>query len=152
MEMSCEAIRRRLVAYLDGELDARAAQEVDRHLLACAPCRGEAESLRAMRLEWRGLPSPVSDPRDREAILLAAATIKPARWRAPVSWFPWFRASDWVTVGAAAMALLLAWAYRQGEAEGVGDRRSWLVWSIADYEAREDARPPESGGNLRIRW
>jgi anti-sigma factor RsiW len=45
--MDCEKIRSELVAYLDGELGGRAADEVRSHLDRCPACKLEAERLLA---------------------------------------------------------------------------------------------------------
>lgn len=45
--MDCEKIRSELVAYLDGELGDRAADEVRSHLERCPACKLEAEQLLA---------------------------------------------------------------------------------------------------------
>jgi anti-sigma factor RsiW len=42
----CETYRPLLMGLLDGELDAPTAAEVNRHLIHCAACREEYESLR----------------------------------------------------------------------------------------------------------
>ena len=46
----------RLSAFLDDELDERAALEVTRHLQRCAACRVELEELRSTRRALRSLP------------------------------------------------------------------------------------------------
>lgn len=38
----CRRVRRVLQAYLDGQVDAATAAEVERHLAACRRCGGEA--------------------------------------------------------------------------------------------------------------
>jgi len=43
--MRCKRIRKKLAAYLDGELDERQKALVKRHLLECAKCRKEADLL-----------------------------------------------------------------------------------------------------------
>lgn len=43
--MKCEAIRLRLVAYMDGELDAELHGQFAAHLRQCADCRKELEAL-----------------------------------------------------------------------------------------------------------
>jgi hypothetical protein len=60
-----------LVRYLDGELSARRAQKVERHLEACEPCRAEFEALRAT----------LADCAAYRQDLAAQAPAAPAPWR-----------------------------------------------------------------------
>ena len=50
-----------LSGLVDGELDHGARERVLSHLLACAPCRTEVESLRSLktRLAWAGAETPL---------------------------------------------------------------------------------------------
>ena len=50
-----------LSGLVDGELDHATREQVLSHLLGCAPCRAETESLRALkaRLSWAGAETPV---------------------------------------------------------------------------------------------
>jgi anti-sigma factor RsiW len=60
MDMSdhrCEEVRPELVAYLDGELEARARTAVAEHLRACAACRREVEALEAAGRLLAALPA-----------------------------------------------------------------------------------------------
>jgi len=43
--MKCKKVRRKLVAYIDGELEKKQELLVKRHLLKCAECRKEADLL-----------------------------------------------------------------------------------------------------------
>jgi len=43
--MKCKKIRKKLVAYLDGELNEKQKLLIKRHLLECAECRREADLL-----------------------------------------------------------------------------------------------------------
>ena len=43
--MKCKKIRRKLVAYLDGELDRKKRLSVEKHLLECTECRKEVNLL-----------------------------------------------------------------------------------------------------------
>jgi anti-sigma factor RsiW len=54
---SCEQTRRRLTAYLDGDLDADGGTLVRVHLRGCAACRQVASDEAALRDELRALPS-----------------------------------------------------------------------------------------------
>ncbi|MCH8920484.1 MAG: zf-HC2 domain-containing protein [Chloroflexi bacterium] len=55
-------LRDQLSAYIDGELDASAAERLERHLAECGRCRQEMEQLRATVAALQGLPA-VEPPR-----------------------------------------------------------------------------------------
>ena len=59
--MKCKKIRRKLVAYIDGELDKEQELLVKRHLLKCAKCKKEADLLNKtsyiLKSERRLVPS-----------------------------------------------------------------------------------------------
>jgi anti-sigma factor RsiW len=59
----CEKVRRKLSAYLDGELDAVLHQELAGHLQHCPECRVELEELGGVDTLLRGLPQyrPTAD-------------------------------------------------------------------------------------------
>jgi len=88
----------KLDAYLDGELDSRQMEKLDRHLRECPGCT--AETLR--RLQWkRAIHSAgqcyVPDPALRERIQRGISPAKPAWWQ-------------WRATFAAAAAVLLLFA------------------------------------------
>jgi hypothetical protein len=58
--MNCRETQRELAAYLDGELDKRAAAEVERHLRQCPGCRTEAEGLAERIGLLRSTPQPAA--------------------------------------------------------------------------------------------
>ena len=51
--IGCAEAVRRLAAYLDGELDADAEEEVDRHLERCRSCFSRAEFEKRLRARIR---------------------------------------------------------------------------------------------------
>jgi hypothetical protein len=55
-------LRDQLSAYIDGELDERAAERLEAHLAGCAPCREQVEQLRATSAALRALPE-IDPPR-----------------------------------------------------------------------------------------
>jgi anti-sigma factor RsiW len=91
----------RLSAFLDDELDDRAALELTRHVEGCGRCRGELEELRATRTALRGLP-------DLHAPVLTseARTMPAVRW--------WSRRVVAASGFAAAALVLGAAAYVAG--------------------------------------
>lgn len=54
--MKCEAVKMRLSAYMDGELDVGLQEEVVDHLRQCLQCREELEALSAVDTLIRRLP------------------------------------------------------------------------------------------------
>lgn len=75
-----------LSGLVDGELDHPTRERVLSHLLACAPCRAEVESLRALRarLSWAGAETPLPHP-DLTARLHAMAVpgVEPVQSQRP---------------------------------------------------------------------
>jgi hypothetical protein len=61
--MDCPRVKELLSEYIDGTLEAEDRDRVDQHLLACAACRDELESLRALVRELGSLES-VQPPDD----------------------------------------------------------------------------------------
>lgn len=70
---SCEVIRERLQEQMDGTLDPVIARDVDRHLAACAACRGFAADLAAV-VDGAAALAPIEAP---EHVWLQLA----GRWR-----------------------------------------------------------------------
>jgi anti-sigma factor (TIGR02949 family) len=66
--MNCESVSRCLDAIVDGEADASASIEIERHLSGCPACREHLDFARAFRSHLRGALSEVKAPdalRDR---------------------------------------------------------------------------------------
>ena len=59
--MKCERVKRKLVAYLDGELEQRLKFKVKKHLSQCATCKGEAgllqKTVRLLKEQEHVMPS-----------------------------------------------------------------------------------------------
>lgn len=55
--MKCPEIRRRLDAWVDGELPAHEAEQIVRHLDQCPACRNEAESIKQIVASLDALPA-----------------------------------------------------------------------------------------------
>lgn len=60
--VDCEAALRRLAEYLDGELAAGEAVEVDRHLETCRSCWSRAEFEGGLKAKLRELRDSPVDP------------------------------------------------------------------------------------------
>ena len=60
--MKCEWVRRYGAAYVDGEVSAETALELERHLDGCAPCLTEVDMLAAMKAEVKRVGVDVVAP------------------------------------------------------------------------------------------
>lgn len=86
--------RAELVAYLDGEADARSAQEMEAKLNRDPRFRAEAE---AMRQAWQlldFLPKAAPSPQFTNRTMTAAAVIPP-KSLAHSAWRPWLLGAGW---------------------------------------------------------
>ena len=71
--LDCEAVVRRLWAYLDGELSPETMEAVREHLATCAACFPHAEFHRAFLAQLSRAPRPEhSDPERLRTRLVAA--------------------------------------------------------------------------------
>ncbi len=70
---NCERTELRLAEYAAGALDARAREDVRRHLADCAACRDELARERRLREALSGLPQVPCPDRVSEAILAETA-------------------------------------------------------------------------------
>jgi hypothetical protein len=85
--MKCERVKRRLSAYIDGELSARAAMSTRRHLDSCPRCLEVAEQLRVVAQAARRLEDPALPPPDMFSRIvqeLDADAIEGQRGQAPL--------------------------------------------------------------------
>jgi anti-sigma factor RsiW len=62
--MTCQELDERLDAWVDGELDPRAAAEVEAHLASCALCQARERRLRQLLAHAASLPRSITPPRD----------------------------------------------------------------------------------------
>jgi anti-sigma factor (TIGR02949 family) len=69
--MKCETARPRLEAYLDGELDRGAVDEIEAHLTTCSACRAELAALERLRGTLRALPRHRAPPDLRQRLVEA---------------------------------------------------------------------------------
>ncbi len=117
--MTCAEARDRLPLYVDGELDAAASAEVERHLETCANCAREVEQLRALgasiraEVEYHRAPDLLRE-RVRHAIEGSAAPIaRPPRRRIPV--LRWASVAASVAVVVAAFGAVHTWRMRDAQ-------------------------------------
>ena len=115
--MNCQELEALLNPYLDGELDAVQAHEVEQHLPGCADCRRQLESLRALHnaMQAPALRYQASDTlKQRLKNALQDEELKPARAR-------------WPRWAAAAAAVVLV--------SGL----TWTFWPVSEEDAMADA-------------
>jgi len=99
-----EEERADLVAYLDGELDARTARSLEAKLQADPKVRAEAESLRQTWELLDYLPKPEPSPAFTQQTITRVSAMRPALTRTQQkSWRPWA-----IGVGCAAALMLVA--------------------------------------------
>lgn len=114
----CEEVRARLDEYLDGELDAAVAAEVETHLGSCLACRREAQRLRELLAAAASLPASIEPEQDLwPAIAGRIADEAEVRGRFGAA----RRAARWgaLAAGLAAVLLLAAVLARQPVKEAV---------------------------------
>jgi anti-sigma factor RsiW len=77
--MNCDAIQKRLSAYIDWQLLAGERTEVANHLSECEPCETEWHALQQVKQALRAQPKPVLPTHVRTAI--EAQTIHRTTWQ-----------------------------------------------------------------------
>jgi hypothetical protein len=153
---TCDRIRPRLTAYLDGELADDHGSVVRGHLRECAACRQLARDEAVLRDGLHTLP-PVDPPgflwagiQARLAAEEVADARKPRWRRAAARWARWSRAARWTptmpqlaaaAVFAAAAVALLTWRGHRSD-EPVSPRLAWPVPGPYEHRvAPESPRP-----------
>jgi anti-sigma factor RsiW len=105
---SCAGNRKRLNAYIDGELPERTRCEVERHLAECPACRRECDELRGLAPFLRNDEVPPV-PAGLSARILAEAALRQKRKQAPTAarlgWRE-FLFQPWLVRGATTTALV----------------------------------------------
>ncbi len=129
-------LRDQLSAYIDGELDASAAERLERHLAECGRCRQEMEQLRATITALQELPA-VELPR---SFTLSPERVAP-RPRMPVASPLAFGARIAAAGVAAALAVVLVVDLGDFGGDGVTDEATapQMMRSEADGEELEAA-------------
>ena len=126
--MTCDDVRPRLTAYLDGDLDPDRGTVVRGHLRTCAACRDVAEREAALRDGLRALPTldPPAHLWSNIQAQLAAAEVeeaqRPAWKRVLAKWTPMLPRFAAGGVLAAAAVGILWWRTREPEAPVVADK------------------------------
>ncbi len=110
--LSCTKNRKRLNAYMDGELPERKRREVERHLAHCSVCRFELDGLRELApLLGHDEAPPV--PAGLSARIMAEAVFRQRRKEAEkTSGWKWreFLFHPWLVRGATTAALVVGLA------------------------------------------
>ena len=156
MNRSCKRTRQGIPRYLDGELSAGRRERLDSHFHECDGCREELEAFRSLRQVWKDAPVLISTAAERAAVVAAATPLlgqeagRPGWLRVRVRWL---RPSDLVTVGAVAASIVLGVLLYEGRRTPrfpAGWPRSSTVYTAAEYSARKEGTPVESGVSLRV--
>jgi anti-sigma factor RsiW len=108
--MGCWTTKRRLSAYIDGELPPARRERVARHLAGCPGCAARERELRDVWAELEALPPPAGAPELWSGVLerLALPARTGARW-SPATVTPRWLAP--ATVAACALAGLVGGAF-----------------------------------------
>jgi len=102
--MTCHEVDERLDDWVDGELDAGAAAEVEAHLASCADCQAQERRLRQLLAHAASLPRSLTPARDLWPDI-ARRIGRERTWSwAATSWPPWaLAAAATVLVGLVAV-------------------------------------------------
>jgi len=107
---TCFRQRKRLGAYLDGELSARERASVERHLEACDSCRAALSGLRGLEPLLGAFDVPSVPPMMTARVMAAARNRR--RGAASSSWdpFEWWKVASapmrWAAVGTPVLGLI----------------------------------------------
>ena len=130
--MSCETFRVQLHAYLDGELDRPALDEVEAHLETCPACRRDLGELEQLRDRVRSAPRHAAPAELRKRIQgteqLSDFAPNPKRWTAP----RWALAASLLT-GIALGAIFMGWRY---ERQASGDSMAMIGRALVSSHLR----------------
>lgn len=102
--MRCFLVRRRLSAYIDGELRPRAAGKLESHLSGCPRCAAEHERMSEIH-RWFAAAQRFSAPPGFPAAVMAKARTRPERAFRPAPLLARFAAAAAVVLAIAAGAV-----------------------------------------------
>ena len=145
--MDCSAIEPLLTRHADDELDERQRALVDEHLAACAPCRSEAESLRAENEAYTAaLPSTPAPEGLQEAVMARIRTAdgQPLwqRWRLPPL-VATLRVSPALSVAVALLVLVVFGLPAMLQTSGRQRRAAVLGGAAREFAASGEKAAPE---------
>jgi anti-sigma factor (TIGR02949 family) len=128
--MKCEAARPQLEAYLDGELDRAAGDELEAHLATCVACRAELASLEHLRGALRSLPGHRAPPELRARLI---ASDLPALQSRPAPHGATWRMAAALLLGIAIGISAMIWS---GLGRGGGDSGALLARDLLSSHLR----------------
>ncbi len=152
--MSCDELKKALLAYVDGELDASAVLTVESHLVSCAACTEQVALGRAMKRALRASAQSEAAPASLRARLArstaaiqASAEVIPFDSTGEASRRPrmapsWRSAVPWAAAAAIAIAI-------GGGVRALGERDT----GVSNATARANATPASfraSAGHIPI--
>ena len=100
---ACRGFRKKLSAYLDGEISAKDRAGLEKHLHACPGCQKEIDALSGLRLRLGEVEELPSAPHLWPAVLAAVSPIRREKWSFSLSSLREFKP---VTVAAAALIVV----------------------------------------------
>jgi anti-sigma factor RsiW len=106
---ACAGIRKRLNAYIDGELPTPARNSVERHLVECEPCRMAVDDLRALKPYLHTFDTPPVPVALASRILSEASSRQKRRGSKEQVWLGWraLLPQPWFVTGATTAALIV---------------------------------------------
>ena len=102
--MSCNRIKSKILAYVDGRLKASEQRDVETHLATCAACRVRVNEFRAVSGLLDELPQ-IEPSGAFDARVRARVAAEPARR----SWWAWLAPSPRVAFAASILLLAIIW-------------------------------------------
>ena len=148
---ACRGFRKKLSAYLDGEMSAKDRAELEKHLHTCPGCQKEIDALSGLRQRLGEIEELPSAPHLWPAVLAAVSPIRREKWFFSLSSLREFKP---LTVAAAALTVVAVgiWA---GAVLGTmaNPRGSYIVSSPSsgtDYLSVFDELPAGSAGGAFI--
>ena len=151
--MKCEEIQKKLVAYVDDELDLVARNNIKHHLEECPQCRAQLEETKKMLGVYKSIPELKPEPGYRERIVAAIPPEKSTQKKLGLvsKLAEWFNTQNKVVRWAPAAAtvliiLILAWTFVPGRFASKKKpllERSATVYTYYEHVAKEKPNKAE---------
>ena len=114
--MSCETLSDKLTGYLDGELDERAAGEVEAHLRQCVTCSARLERERRVRAAVQAHLKPLRAPEQLRSNVRSMLRAQAKRSQRRQTWLPtWVASAAALILGVAGGWQLATWRVSRGD-------------------------------------
>ena len=140
--MNCEAVREMLWAYLEKEITAEEAVEIEEHLKNCADCREELNFQQEMMETLSGLPDEeLPDGYHAELMQKLQAEAAPNVVPFPVKKKKQPVYKQWGMIAAAVMVVVAA-----GGMNGMLDMRESQNAAVQEMKAKDMAAPADASG------